>query len=140
MKPVLISILFLLSISAYAQTRSTAEVYNHHAEALLNRDKAELMKDYDENSVLITPDGKVNKGLKEISNTFDYALSEVFPLQIELYKIQEVIQDEIVFLVYKVSNAATGEMLMPFAVDTFVIKDGKIRYQTVAAQMPEQKE
>lgn len=98
------------------------------------------MKDYDENSVLITPDGKVNKGLKEISNTFDYALSEVFTLNVELYKIQEVIQDEIVFLVYKVSNAATGEMLMPFAVDTFVIKDGKIRYQTVAAQMPEQKE
>ena len=130
--------LFLLGISACAQTRSTAEVYNHHAEALLNRDKAELMKDYDENSVLITPDGKVHKGLQEISDTFDYALSEVFPLQMDLYKIQEVIREEVVFLVYKVGNAATGETLMPFAVDTFVIKEGKIRYQTVAAQMPEQ--
>ncbi|TBW30260.1 nuclear transport factor 2 family protein [Gramella sp. KN1008] len=136
MKLIVCSLLFFLSLNVFAQNRSTLEVYRHHEEALLNKNKAEIMKDYDENSIIVTPDGKVNKGLEEISKTFDYAFAEFFPENIEMHKLQEVIEEGIVFLVYKVSDGTTGKEVTPFAVDTFVIEDGKIKYQTIASQMP----
>ncbi|MCM8568917.1 hypothetical protein NE848_05980 [Gramella jeungdoensis] len=137
MKMIVCSLMLLLSLSVYSQSRTTQDVYRHHEEALLNKNKTEIMKDYDENSVMITPDGKVYKGLEEISKTFDYAFAEFFPQKIEMQKLHEVIKEEVVFLVYKIIDGTSGEVVTPYAVDTFVIEAGKIRYQTIASQMPE---
>ena len=127
--------LFLIGFTCFAQNKSTREVYEHHHEALLNQDVPELLKDYDDESVLVTPDGKVNKGREQIRNTFEYAFKEMFPPNAEFKILQKVIEEEIVFLVYTTSDGETGEVFWKYAVDTFVIKDGKIKYQTVAIQL-----
>lgn len=118
-----------------SQERTTEEVYGHHADAFLSQDIDKLMKDYSENSVLITPDGKIYKGMEEIRETFKYAFSEVFPPQTRLDVSKLVIEGEVVFVIYSATDESTGEVFMPFATDTFIIQDGKIKYQTIAAEM-----
>ena len=136
MKTLLLVLLCFIPFGLFAQERTTEEVYSHHADAFLNQDIDKLMKDYSENSVLITPDGKIFKGMEEIRATFEYAFSEVFPPQTRLDVSKQVIEGELVFVIYTATDEATGEMFMPFATDTFIIQDGKIKYQTVAAEMP----
>ena len=134
----ILTILFLsFTCICFSQTRSTKEVHDHHHEALLSKDVNAVMKDYDERSVLITPDGKVHKGTEEIRNTFEYAFREMFPPVIDLKIFQKTIEGQAVFLTYSVSDGESGMKLWDYAVDTFIIKDGKIRYQTVAIQLPE---
>lgn len=132
----LVLVLCFPPFTLLSQERTTEEVYGHHADAFLNQDIDKLMKDYSENSVLITPDGKVHKGMEEIRATFEYAFSEVFPPQTRLDVSQQVIDGEVVFVIYTATDEATGEVFMPFATDTFIIQDGKIKYQTIAAEMP----
>lgn len=135
MKTFLIAAFCFTQLGLFAQEKTTEEVYSHHVQAFLSQDVDAIMKDYSENSVLITPDGEIHKGLEEIRATFDYAFPEIFPPQTRLEVSKEVIEGEIVFVTYTATDEATGEMYMPFATDTFIIQNGKIKYQTVAADM-----
>ncbi|MFD0975336.1 nuclear transport factor 2 family protein [Salinimicrobium gaetbulicola] len=135
MKTFLISIFCFVQFGLLAQEKTTEEVYGHHVQAFLDQDVDEIMKDYSENSVLITPDGEIHKGLEEIRATFDYAFPAIFPPQTRLDVSKEVIEGEVVFVTYTATDEATGEMYMPFATDTFIIENGKIKFQTVAAVM-----
>lgn len=136
MKTFLLAVFCFAQLSLFAQEKTTNEVYGHHVEAFLSQDIDELLKDYSENSVLITPDGEIHKGLEEIRATFEYAFPEVFPPQTRLDVSKEVVEGEVVFVIYTATDEATGKMFMPFATDTFIIQDGKIKYQTIAAEMP----
>lgn len=116
-----------------SQEKSATEVHDHHHQAFLDKNVEELIKDYDEESILITPDGNLHKGVEEIRNTFEYAFQEIFPQEMDLQLIKKTSDKGIVFLLYSVSDAETGKTLWNFASDTFIIKDGKIKYQTVVA-------
>lgn len=120
-------------ISMQSQEKSAAEVHDHHHQAFLDQNVEELLKDYDDESVLITPDGNVHKGTQEIRNTFEYAFQQILPEKVDLQVIKKTTDEGIVFLLYSLSNAETGEPIWKFATDTFIIKDGKIKYQTVSA-------
>lgn len=122
---------------SFSQSRTTEEVYNHHEEAFLTQDISALMKDYDEASILITPDGKIQKGTEAIRKTFEYAFSEALPAESNLKIIHKVIGENIVYLVYSASDRATGKEYWEFAADTFIIENGKIKYQTIAAKQPD---
>ena len=107
-----------------AATRSPQEVFNHHAQALGAEDLEEIVADYSDDAIFITPAG-VQRGKDGIRQAFTKLLSEVpqatWDLKTTIY------EDDILFLEW----AAEGGNRIEDAVDTFVFRDGLIRVQTV---------
>jgi hypothetical protein len=106
-------------------------VIQHHVEALGKNDLEELMKDYTEQSELWTPDGAI-VGLKGISSFFSYAFT-LFPKDKTKLEIQKMIASD--DKVYFVWTADSPLVHVPFASDSFEVKDEKIMWQTTAFQM-----
>jgi predicted SnoaL-like aldol condensation-catalyzing enzyme len=108
-----------------AATRSPQEVFNHHAQALGAEDLEEIVADYSDDAIFITPAG-VLRGKDGIHQAFTKFLSEVpqatWNLKTTIY------EDDILFLEW---DAEGGGNRIQDAVDTFVFRDGLIRVQTV---------
>jgi uncharacterized protein (TIGR02246 family) len=108
-----------------AATRSPQEVFDHHAQALGAEDLEEIVADYSDDAIFITPAG-VQRGKDGIRQAFTKLLSEVpqatWDLKTTIY------QDDILFLEW---GAEGGGNRIQDAVDTFVFRDGLIRVQTV---------
>jgi uncharacterized protein (TIGR02246 family) len=108
-----------------AATRSPQEVFNHHAQALGAEDLEEIVADYSDDAVFITPAG-VQRGKDGIRQAFTKLLGEVpqatWDLKTTIY------EDDILFLEW---GAEGGGNRIQDAVDTFVFRDGLIRVQTV---------
>jgi SnoaL-like domain len=106
-------------------------VFQHHLEALGKNDIDELMKDYTEQSELWTPDGAI-VGLKAISSFFSYAFT-LFPKDKTKLEIKKMIaKDNKVYIVWTADSPIVN---VPFATDSFEIKEGKILWQSTAIQM-----
>jgi hypothetical protein len=106
-------------------------VFQHHLEALGKNDIDELMKDYTEQSELWTPDGAI-VGLKAISSFFSYAFT-LFPKDKTKLEIKKMIaKDNKVYIVWTAESPIVN---VPFATDSFEIKEGKILWQSTAIQM-----
>ena len=106
-------------------------VLQHHLAALGNNDLNELMKDYTEESEVWTPDGAI-VGLKAISSFFSYAFT-LFPKDKTKLEIKKMIAND--YKVYIVWTADSPIVNVPFATDSFEIKNGKILWQSTAFQM-----
>ena len=108
-----------------AATRSPQEVFNHHAQALGAEDLEEIVADYSDDAIFITPAG-VLRGKAGIRQAFTKLLGEIpqatWNLKTTIY------QDDILFLEW---DAQGGGNRIQDAVDTFVFRDGLIRVQTV---------
>ena len=108
-----------------AATRSSQEVFGHHAQALGAEDPEEIVADYRDDAIFITPAG-VQRGKDGIRQAFTKLLSEVpqatWNLKTTIY------EDDILFLEW---DAEGGGNRIQDAVDTFVFRDGLIRVQTV---------
>lgn len=105
---------------------STQAVLEHHLEAFYEGIDA-VMDDFSDESVIITSEATY-RGLAEI-RAFFTALIEGLPEGFdEAVKIsrQEVV-GEVAFLVWE------AKPWFPFCTDTFVVRNGKIAYQTFAA-------
>lgn len=105
---------------------STQAVLEHHLEAFYQGIDA-VMDDFTDESVIITSDATY-RGLGEI-RAFFTALIEGLPAGFDdAVKItrQEVV-GEVAFLVWEANP------WFPFCTDTFVVRNGKIAYQTFAA-------
>ncbi|MCC6075873.1 nuclear transport factor 2 family protein [Pseudomonas sp. GCM10022188] len=105
---------------------STAAVLEHHLEAFYQGIDA-IMEDFTDVSVIITASATY-RGLGEIRAFFS-ALLDGLPAGFdEAVKItrQEVV-GEVAFLVWE------ARPWFPFCTDTFVVRNGKIAYQTFAA-------
>jgi hypothetical protein len=108
-----------------AATRSPREVFNHHVEALGAEDLDEIVADYSDDAIFITPAG-VLRGKDGIRQAFTKLLGEVpqatWDLKTTLY------EDDILFLEW---GAEGGGNRIEDGIDTFVFRDGLIRVQTV---------
>jgi uncharacterized protein (TIGR02246 family) len=108
-----------------AATRSPQEVFNHHAQALGAEDLEEIVADYSDDAIFITPAG-VQRGKDGIRQAFTKLLSEIpqatWDLKTTIY------EDDILFLEW---GAEGGGNRIQDAVDTFVFRDGLIRVQAV---------
>ena len=108
-----------------AATRSPQEVFAHHAQALGAEDLEEIVADYSDDAIFITPAG-VLRGKDGIRQAFTKLLGEVpqatWDLKTTIY------EDDILFLEW---SAEGGGNRIQDAVDTFVFRDGLIRVQTV---------
>jgi hypothetical protein len=109
---------------------STEEVLNHHLAALVENDIDEMMKDYAEGSEIWTPDGAIS-GLEGISSFFSYAFT-LLPQGSQVNLQFKIIKDDKAYMMW---SAESDKVEIPFATDSFLIRDGKILWQTVAAQI-----
>ncbi len=106
----------------------TKEVLAHHWQAFIQNNMEEVMADYTQESVLITPD-RTYKGLKEIQENFKNAY-QTFPRERTTFGLNKsVIAGEVGYILWQ---AKTPTLDLTYASDTFIIRDGKIISQTYA--------
>jgi uncharacterized protein (TIGR02246 family) len=105
--------------------RTPREVFQHHAEALGAGDLDEIVADYAEDAVFITPAG-VQRGKDGIRSAFTQLLADV-PNAAWALKTQTY-EDDLLFLEWAADAAQTR---VDDGIDTFVFRDGLIRAQTV---------
>lgn len=139
----LISLLFVSNIAAQQdlkqqeeRPKEAKEVLQAYEEAFLQKDLDRLMALYSEDAVFIGPDGLVEKGAETIRESLNAAFSNFFPRGMEQESLFKRIEGPVAYQVYSLVNTETGERLLPFATDTFVIRNGKIIYHTMAAYFP----
>lgn len=133
----ILSIALILFVSSCQQQQpaetavdeqQTKAVLDHHWEAFKANDLEETMKDYTEESVLITPN-QTFRGLEEIRNNFINAF-KAFPKDSTTFALDKslVVKD----VGYILWNAQTPTFHLTYATDTFIIRGGKIVRQTYA--------
>jgi ketosteroid isomerase-like protein len=106
---------------------STATLFERHIGNVMAHNVAGIMEDYNEESVILTPQGPV-QGTAAIEALFrDFILPLLSPELIQ--KFNMVRQDVVGDAVYLLWSA---EGTTPMAADTFVYRDGKIAYQSFA--------
>ena len=102
-------------------TRTPEEVFQHHAEALGAGDLDQIVADYADDAVFITPAG-VRRGKDGIRAAFTQLLADVpdaaWDLKTQIY------EDDVLFLEWAAEAAAT---FVEDGIDTFVFRDGLIR-------------
>jgi ketosteroid isomerase-like protein len=105
--------------------RTPEEVFSHHAQALGAGDLDEIVADYSDDAVFITPAG-VLRGKDGIRTAFTQLLADVpdaaWDLKTQIY------EGDVLFLEWAADSAKTR---VEDGIDTFVFRDGLIRVQTV---------
>jgi hypothetical protein len=110
---------------------TSRDILQRHLSAFAENDLEAILADFTDESILITPD-KSYTGLDEIKSFFADLVFH-FPKQKSSFKIEKtVIEDELVYILW---HGKTPSLEIPFATDTFIMKDGKIRRQTFAGQL-----
>jgi ketosteroid isomerase-like protein len=106
--------------------RTTREVFDHHVNALNEANMDEVAFDYAEDAFFITKDDGVIRGREAIKTWFNNVLSG--PLVGAKFEATTlIIEGDILYLEWQgagTTHSASG-------VDTFLIRDGQIRAQTV---------
>jgi hypothetical protein len=110
------------------ENRTIGEVLEHHLEHIQHCNLEEALKDYCENSVIITQDG-VKKGLEQIRAFFKESMSSCLPADTVYVAQQKTIQDNLAFTVF---TAESRFCSLTFGTDTYLIEGGKIIRQTFA--------
>jgi ketosteroid isomerase-like protein len=107
---------------------TTREVLDHHLQTFGAGDMAGILEDYDDDSVIVTPD-ETYEGLDEIETFFeglfaDFA-QEGSEADIDLQKVE----GDVAFITW---HGETPDNVYEFCTDTFVVEDGTITTQTYA--------
>jgi ketosteroid isomerase-like protein len=106
-------------------SRTPEEVFQHHAQALGAGDLDEIVADYSDDAVFITPAG-VKHGKAGIREAFTQLLADVPNAAWELPT--QIYEGDVLFLEWTATSAATK---VEDGIDTFIFRDGEIRLQTV---------
>ena len=106
-------------------TRTPEEVFSHHAQALGAGDLDEIVADYADDAVFITPAG-VKRGKDGVRAGFTQLLADVPDAKWELKT--EIYEGDVLFLEWAADAATTR---VEDGIDTFVFRDGLIQVQTV---------
>ncbi len=108
---------------------STENVLGHHLEMFGENDLDGIMEDYADDAILILQDG-VLRGTDEIREMYSELLPEFDDESVEFELHEQIVEDEYAYITW---HAKTPENVYEFASDTFVVRDGKIAAQTLAA-------
>ncbi len=106
-------------------TRTPEEVFQHHAEALGAGDLDEIVADYADDAVFITPAG-VLRGKEGIRAAFTQLLADVPNADWAL--VTQIYEGDVLFLEW---TADAEKTRVVDGIDTFIFRDGLIRLQTV---------
>ena len=103
-------------------------IIDHHLQAFMDANIDEFMKDYTDDSVLITNDTVV-RGIESIKGLVS-GMMQLFPKESSTIEIDKmVVEDELVYFTW---NGSSPTIDLSFATDTFIIIDNKIQKQTFA--------
>lgn len=106
---------------------STEQILMHHLIAFGDNNLDEILKDYTEQSVIMTPEGVV-KGLAEIRKFFK-DFFEVIPTGSSFTMKQKNVEGNIAYIAWASESSSNK---IPMGTDTFVFEGDKIQYHTVA--------
>jgi ketosteroid isomerase-like protein len=106
-------------------TRTPQEVFAHHGKALGAGDLDEIVVDYADDSVLITPAGAA-RGKDGVRKVFARLLDDLPDAAWDLKN--QIFEGDLLFLEWAADSAVNR---VHDGVDTFVFRDGMIRAQTV---------
>lgn len=106
-------------------TRTPEEVFQHHAKALGAGDLDQIVADYADDAVFISPAG-VKRGKDGIRSGFTELLADVPDAAWDLKT--QIFEGDVLFLEWAADAGAT---FVEDGIDTFVFRDGLIRVQTV---------
>jgi uncharacterized protein (TIGR02246 family) len=106
-------------------TRTPEEVFQHHGQALGAGDLDEIVADYADDAVFISPGG-VKLGKDGIREAFTGLLADVPNAAWDLKTL--IFEGDALFLEWA---ADAGVTRVDDGIDTFVFRDGLIRLQTV---------
>lgn len=110
---------------------TTEDVLDHHLEAFANQDLAEIMIDYDDESVVVTNMG-IFRGLDEINNLFTDLFAEFSQAGTTLEVDDTIVEDYFAYILW---HADTPDNVYEFCTDTFYIPDSTIAFQTFAGKV-----
>ena len=103
---------------------TTATTLTRHLQSILQTDVDAIMRDYTEASVLVTPNGQL-AGLTAICDFFTQFIASSPPELLQALTLtHQEITGEIAYIIWK------AEPFIPFASDTFLIRDDMIVVQT----------
>jgi len=106
-------------------TRTPEEIFQHHVQALGAGDLDEIVADYSDDAVFITPAG-VKRGQDGIREAFTQLLADVPDAAWELKTV--TYEADVLFLEWAATAVTTK---VEDGIDTFIFSDGLIRLQTV---------
>ena len=110
----------------------TKAVLDHHLAAFAAGDADEVLEDYTDASVLITPDATIT-GREALRAAFEDLFSGLFkPGSYDFTMDVMKVEGDVAYIVWHASCASAEVVL---ATDTFVVRDGKIATQTFAAKI-----
>ena len=110
---------------------TTEDVLDHHLEALLAGDLEAILADYDETAVLATPDVTV-RGLAALREFFGSVVTDMLQPGSQIEATTQVVEGDYAYIVWR---GESEKYRFPFATDTFVVRDGKIVFQSFAGQV-----
>ena len=109
----------------------SGRIVSQHIESFLENNLEAVLSDYTNESVLITEEATYT-GTEEIRAFFSSLITH-FPRQTSKMSLEKmVVDDTLVFIVWR---AKTSSLEVPFASDTFIVKEGKIHRQTFVGQL-----
>jgi ketosteroid isomerase-like protein len=106
-------------------TRTPEEIFQHHGQALGAGDLDEIVADYSDDAVFISPAG-VKRGKDGIREAFTALLADVPNAAWDLKTL--IFDGDALFLEWAADAGATR---VDDGLDTFIFRDGQIRLQTV---------
>ena len=110
--------------------KRTEQTLLNHLQAFGRGDVDAIMTDYDEAAVFIKQDGTL-RGTDEIRSFFESLVADLPPGS-ALDVSEQIVEEDIAYIVW---SGESEKVKIPFATDTFIVRDGKIVAQTLAAQM-----
>ena len=113
--------------------KQTEETLLKHLQAFGSGDVDAILSDYEDAAVLIMPDGPL-RGRAEIRSGFESLLEDLPPGSTTMEVSKQIVEGEIAYIVW---SGESEKVKIPFATDTFVVRDGKIVAQTFTPQMEE---
>lgn len=110
---------------------TTQSVLTHHLEMFGEADVQGVMSDYSDDAIFISDDG-ILRGHDEIKSMYADLLSEFDDEAVSFSLDEQTVVDDYAYIVW---HAETPENKYEFASDTFVIQDGEIVAQSLAADI-----
>jgi ketosteroid isomerase-like protein len=109
----------------------TEKVLDHHLKAFGDRNMTAILEDYTEESVLLTPTGRV-QGHEQLQPVFEAFFADFAKPGAVFETKQRIIEGEVAYIVW---TAETADNVYELGTDTFIVKDGKIAVQSFAAKV-----
>jgi predicted SnoaL-like aldol condensation-catalyzing enzyme len=105
--------------------RTPQEIFGHHGKALVHGDLDEILVDYGDDSVFITPSG-VHRGVDEIRRAYVDFFAELPDAKLDVPR--QVFEGDVLYLEW---TAEAPTVRVTDGTDTFVFSDDAIRVHTI---------